>query len=129
MNQQSKEILKKIAQVRRTSEVKPEQMAFLLEVSTEHYKKLEKGIGEISLSQLFRIAEIFKIDVRSLFDVSESVTHTNIPQGITEINFTITVKSQDPIDIQSQIAKKLGLSRPAPREEIVKKDGLGRRKW
>ena len=103
-------------------------MASVLEISVEQYKKLEQGTGEITLSQTFRIAEIFKIQVGSLFDESESMAHINIPQRITEINFTITVKSQDPIDIQSEIAKKYGLSRPTPKEEIIKKQGLARRR-
>ena len=104
-------------------------MASVLEISDEQYKKVERGTSEITLSQVFRIAEIFKIQAGRLFDESESMAHLNIPQGITEINFTITVKSQDPIDIQSEIAKKFGFSIPTPKEEILKKQGLARRRW
>lgn len=129
MNQSSKDLVKKIAQLRRSNGIKPEEMASVLEISGEQYKKLERGTGEITLSQVFRIAEIFKIQAGSLFDESEGMAHINIPSGITEINFTITVKSQDPIDIHSEIAKKFGLSRPSPKEEIIKKHGLARRRW
>lgn len=129
MNQQSKELIKKIAHVRRTNNVTTKEMAAVLEISDSEYKKFERGTGEISLSQVFRIAEILKIQIGSLFEESESMTHINIPQGITEINFTITVKSQDPIDIQSEIAKKYGLSKPEPREVITKTSRYGKRKW
>jgi transcriptional regulator with XRE-family HTH domain len=129
MNQKSKEIIKKISQLRRSNDIRPEQMATVLEISTEQYKKMERGTGEITMSQVFRIAEIFKVQAGSLFDESESVAHINIPQGITEINFTITVKSQDPVDIQSEIAKKYGLSKPTPKEEIIKRSGMARRRW
>jgi transcriptional regulator with XRE-family HTH domain len=99
-----------------------------LGISAEQYNKLERGFGEITISQVFRIAEIFKIPAGGLFDERESVAHINIPQGITEINFTITVKSQDPVDIQSEISKKFGFSRPTPKEEIIKKSGLPQRR-
>jgi transcriptional regulator with XRE-family HTH domain len=129
MNQSSKDLVRKIAQLRRSNGIKPEEMALVLEISGEQYKKLERGTREITLSQVFRIAEIFKIQAGSLFDESEGMAHVNIPPGITEINFTITVKSQDPIDIHSEIAKKFGLSRPSPKEEIIEKHGLSRRRW
>jgi transcriptional regulator with XRE-family HTH domain len=121
MNKQSKEITKKIAQLRRSNGIKTEQIASILEISEEQYQKLERGTGEITLSQVFRIAELSKIHAGSLFDRSKSVAHTNIPQGITEINFTITVKSQDPINVESEIAKKFGLSYPNPNAENIKK--------
>jgi DNA-binding XRE family transcriptional regulator len=129
MNQQSKDITKKIGQLRRSNGIKPEQMALVLGISSEQYKKLERGVGEITVSQVFRIAEIFKIQAGGLFDESESIAHINVPQGITEINFTITVKSHDPVDIESEIAKKFGLSMPTPKQDIVKKSGLARRRW
>lgn len=129
MNQKSRDIVKKIVYLRKSNNIKPEHLAFLLKITEDEYKKIERGSGEITLSQVLQIAEIFKIEAARLFDEIESITHLNIPQGITEINFKITVKSQDPIDIESEIAKQFGLYKPAPNEQIIKKSGLARRRW
>jgi transcriptional regulator with XRE-family HTH domain len=127
MNQQSKEIIKKIAQVRKSNGVKPEEMAAVLKISEEQYKKMERGAGEITLSQVFLILEILKIHVGSLFEENEPVTHTSISRGITEV--TITIKSQDPIDIQSEISKNIEMVKQTRRDEILKRQGLVRRRW
>ncbi|WP_159471222.1 helix-turn-helix domain-containing protein [Dyadobacter sp. 3J3] len=75
MNQHSNEITKKIIQLKRSNGIKPEQMASVLEISAEQYKKRERGTGEITLSHIFRIAEIFNIQAGSLFDEGERVAH------------------------------------------------------
>lgn len=123
MNQQSKDVVKKLVQIRKSSGVKADEMALVLDTSDEEYLKLERGIGEMTLSQMFRIAEVLRIEVGTLFHETEKAIHANISQGITEINFTITVKSQNPIDIESEIAKKFGLSKPTHEEIFTKKKG------
>ncbi len=129
MNHQSKEIIKKIVQLRNSYGIKPEDIASVLEISGAEYKRMERGAGEITLSQIFKIAEIFKMEAGSFFDYGMSMAKVNTPQGITEINFKITVKSQDPVDIESEIAKQYGLSKPTRQQEIIKKQGLARRRW
>lgn len=119
MNQQSKDVVERLAQIRKSSGVNADDMAFVLDMSDEEYKKLERGVGEMTLSQLFRISEILKIEPTILFQETENTIHTNIPEGITEITFKITVKSQTPVDIESEIAKKFGLSRPTPGETFT----------
>ncbi|MBE9465501.1 helix-turn-helix domain-containing protein [Dyadobacter subterraneus] len=68
MNQSSKTLLKKIASIRKANNVKAEDLAFLLDMPGETYKKLERGTGEVTLSQVFKIAEILKISAGILFD-------------------------------------------------------------
>ncbi|WP_342084351.1 helix-turn-helix domain-containing protein [Dyadobacter sp. OTU695] len=119
MNQKSKDLIKRLVQIRKSSEVDADEMASVLDMSNEEYQKLERGAGEMTLSHLFRISEILKIEPTILFQETENTIHTDIPKGITEISFKITVKSQTPVDIESEIAKKFGLSRPTPAENFT----------
>jgi transcriptional regulator with XRE-family HTH domain len=127
MNQQSKDVVKKLVQIRKSNGVNADDMAVVLDVPIEEYQKLERGAGEMTLSQLFRISEILKIEPISLFGETQNTIHTNIPEGITEISLKITVKSQTSVDIESEIAKKFGLSKPTPKETFTATKGRRRR--
>lgn len=118
---------KKLVRIRKSSGVNADEMAAVLNMSDEEYQKLEHGAGEMTLSQLFRISEILEIELTNLFGETENTIYTNIPEGITEVSFKITVKSRTPVDIESETATKFGLSRPTPEATFTTIKGRRRR--
>lgn len=117
MNDSSKTLLKKIASIRKIKNIKVQNLTLLLAISDEAYKKLEKGIGEITLSQLFKVAESL---AWSLFDETEMTIDVDTPQEITEITFTVTIKSLEPIQIEKEITEKLALQDQQKKRKFCK---------
>lgn len=60
-----------IAYYRKRDRLTQEQLSEMLELERTHISRIELGKGGASLDVLFKMAELFKIPVKALFDFRE----------------------------------------------------------
>lgn len=109
--------------------MKPQELASMLGISSQTYTKLENGSGEITMSQVFDIAKALCISAGSLFDEDVDGLESETSQLTTQIEFTITVKSNGHADIQTDIAKRYTTAEDETKRQILRRQGLTRRRW
>ena len=83
--QDIKELALTIKKLRELKEITREVMADKLDLSLSGYAKIERGESEISVTKLFKIAEVLGVGINELlhFDVSKvfNITHNQMVQG------------------------------------------------
>jgi len=67
------EVYRTIRQFRELRKLTREDMAAELELSISAYGKLERGETELSLSKLYRIAEVFETDIANILNFKPSM--------------------------------------------------------
>lgn len=66
MNEQIKQIAKRLAGLREALEVSPEEIARTCHLTTDEYLRLESGTVDISVSVLHQIAQAYQIELTTL---------------------------------------------------------------
>lgn len=64
----------KIRNIREDADLSQEQIASMIPMNQSNYSKIERGIQEPNLYQLKRIAQILKLDLNELFEITQEAT-------------------------------------------------------
>ncbi len=84
-----KEIIDNIKKFRELKSFTREMMADKLEMSVSGYSKLERGEVDLTLTKLYKIADLLEVSVSQIlkFDASQifNVSHNNVVNGVNGI--------------------------------------------
>lgn len=87
----NKKVGESIEQYRLRSRKNIKQMASLLQLSETGYRNIERGITEVGLLKLFKIAEILNVSVPDLLCVTEESTEKIPGQNLSTPNSTDSI--------------------------------------
>ena len=79
-----KEIGQRIRKIRESQDLKQEDMAKSLDLTAGAYAKIERGETDPSITRLYQVAKILKVDINSL--LSDKPLSKEIPISRAEIN-------------------------------------------
>jgi transcriptional regulator with XRE-family HTH domain len=85
-----KEVIENIKKFRELKDITREDLADKLEMSLSGYSKLERGEVDITLTKLYRIADILEVSVSQILDFDASQIFNIKDYGVANVD----VKSQ-----------------------------------
>jgi transcriptional regulator with XRE-family HTH domain len=108
-----KQVLENIKKFRELKNYTREHVAIELDMSSSGYSKLERGEVELTVSKLFRLAEILEVSVPQIlnFDASKifNVTNNNVVNGVdvTEQNISSDIYKDKYIEMLEKEVDRL----------------------
>ena len=112
-----KEITENIKKFRELKNYTRENMADKLEMSLSGYSKLERGDVELTITKLYKIAEILEVDISQIFNFDASKIFNVKDYGVANVdiqsqtnNYTDTYKDKYILLLEAEVErrKKMG---------------------
>ena len=103
MTPKAKEVGYRIRKIRESKDLNQQNMAGHLDITPGAYAKIERGETDPSISRLYEIAAILKVDIMHLL---QDAPNSNTPV-ITDIQNQIDMLSKEVIDLKKIVKKTL----------------------